>query len=145
MCYTAQPLYSALILGCVCSIAVFRLQSWVIPVADSLPPGGLDFITDGESICKQQKSPHIAFTHGMWTPRWDCRLKQMHVRRDTWIISVYKMHVNVSIFFSPFPGFTAEMEASGLLSFWKNMKQLWACDGPLLSSYCGPKKRLQLT
>lgn len=47
-----------------------RLQSWVNPAADSvlvdsLPAGGPDFITDRESICKQQKSPLIALTHGM--------------------------------------------------------------------------------
>lgn len=47
-----------------------RLQSWAIPAADSvlvdsIPSGGPDFITDRESICKQQKSPHIALTHGM--------------------------------------------------------------------------------
>lgn len=47
-----------------------RLQSWVNPVADSVladsfSSGGPDFITDRESICKQQKSPHIALTHGV--------------------------------------------------------------------------------
>lgn len=51
-----------------------RLQSWAIPVADSalvdsIPSGGPDFITDRESICKQQKSPHIALTHGLHMPR----------------------------------------------------------------------------
>lgn len=60
------------------------------------------------------------------------------------IISVYKMHVNVPIFSFCDSGFTAEMKAVGLLSFWKNMKQLRVCDWPLLSCW-GPKQRLQLT
>lgn len=67
-----------------------RLQSWANPAADSasvdsIPSGGLDFIIDGESICKQQKFPHIALTHGMR----DWRLKQMHGRNTMWLLKDY--------------------------------------------------------
>lgn len=123
-----------------------RLQSWEIPAADSvlgdsIPSGGLHFITDMESDCKQPKSPHIALKHGM--PRWDrCMLQKMCFFSK--IISVYKMHVNVPIFSVCDSGFTAEMKAGGLLRFGKNIKQWQICDWPLLPC-CGPKQRLQLT
>lgn len=84
-----------------------RLQSLLNPVADSaladsISSGGLDFITDRESICKQQKSLHIALTHGMRVPIWGWRhslnrCTLVKIRGCGKIISVYKMHVNVPV------------------------------------------------
>lgn len=59
------------------------------PLVDSIPSGGPDFITDWEPMCKQQKSPHIALTHGVCLPRWDRRLKETHVKVDIWLLRDY--------------------------------------------------------
>lgn len=93
-------------------------------MADSLPPGGADFITEREAICKQQKTPQTAFTRSKMRLQTETDARQKRYVATQKIISVYKMHVNVSIFFFPYPGFTAEIEVTGLLSVWKNMKQL---------------------
>lgn len=58
-------------------------------LVDSIPSGGPDFITDWEPMCKQQKSSHKALAHGVCVPRWDRRLKKMHVREDTWLLKDY--------------------------------------------------------
>lgn len=121
-----------------------RLQSLLNPgadsaLADSISSGGLDFITVRESICKQQKSPsrprHHALAHK--TRDWNTHFSWDMCSRGK-IISVYKMHVNVPIFSFCDSGFTAEMEVTGLLSFWKNMKQLQVYNCPLLSC-CAPE------
>lgn len=88
------------------------------------------------------KSPLILHTHKACVCQdetGDCNRRTLKkIRGCSKIISVYKMHVNVPIFSLCDSGLTAEMEAAGLLSFWKNMKQLQVCDCPLLSC-CGPK------
>lgn len=71
-----------------------QLQVWATPAAasalvDSVPSGGLYFITDRESICKQQKSPHIALANGMCRPRWDWGLRRTCVRQDTGLLRDY--------------------------------------------------------
>lgn len=116
-----------------------RLRSWVNPAADvalldSIPSGGLDFITDKESICKQQKSPHIALTHGMFIPRWDWRLKQTHVWKNMWLLKDYHCLQDAckrSNFL--FLWFMVHSWNGGCwpLGLWKNMKQLRVSDCPL--------------
>ncbi len=95
-----------------------------------------------ESPSANSKSPLILHAHKACvcqdeTGDWN-RHTLKKIRGCSKIISVCKMHVNVPISSLCDSGLTAEMEAAGLLSFWKNMKQLQVCDYTLLSC-CGPK------
>lgn len=86
MRYTAQPLYSALILTSVCANTIFKdcRAGWSLWLTASLQVVRTSLQRGSPSVNSKRllkKHLHVA--------RWDCRLKQMHVRRDMWLLKDY--------------------------------------------------------